>query len=224
MKRVNHALIMAAGRGSRMMPLTNVIPKPMAPYRGSTLIADGIAKIKAHIDNVHITVGYKGNTLAEHVVNLGVSSVFDTTGKGNAWWIFNTLLKYLDEPLVVLTCDNVVELDLDLLMDDYFGFGAPACMVVPVVPVLGLEGDFIFHHDNVVRKLDRHQPSDSYCSGIQILNPAKINALVEPTVGFYSVWEALMAQEQVYTSNIYPKQWFTVDTIDQLNALNSAVV
>ena len=43
MARINHALIMAAGRGQRMMPLTQVLPKPMAPYLNSTLVADGIA-------------------------------------------------------------------------------------------------------------------------------------------------------------------------------------
>ena len=36
---------MAAGRGLRMMPLTNNIPKAMAPFKGSTLIANRIKKM-----------------------------------------------------------------------------------------------------------------------------------------------------------------------------------
>ena len=47
--KFNHSLIMAAGRGIRMMPLTGVIPKAMAPYRGSTIISDGIEKLSRHI-------------------------------------------------------------------------------------------------------------------------------------------------------------------------------
>src|SRR4051812_40099426 len=86
MVTIKHALIMAAGRGTRMLPLTDVIPKPMAPYRGTTLIAEGIRRIRIYIENIHITVGYKGKTLAEHVVELGVNSVFNTSGRGNAWW------------------------------------------------------------------------------------------------------------------------------------------
>ena len=64
MARIRHALIMAAGRGVRMMPLTAVIPKPMAPYLGSTLIADGIRRIRKHVDVIHLTAGYKGPKLA----------------------------------------------------------------------------------------------------------------------------------------------------------------
>ena len=99
MNKINHALIMAAGRGTRMAPLTNIIPKPMAPLWGSTLIANGIKKLVPHVPNLHITVGYKGAELAKHVIELGVHSVFNTEGKGNSWWIFNTLLASINEPV-----------------------------------------------------------------------------------------------------------------------------
>src|SRR5690349_15761886 len=99
MGRINHALIMAAGRGQRMMPLTQDMPKAMAPYRGTTLIAQGIDQIRKHIEHVHITVGYKGALLAEHVIHKGAASVLNTEGHPNSWWIHNTLLKHLDEPM-----------------------------------------------------------------------------------------------------------------------------
>ena len=126
--RISHALIMAAGRGTRMMPLTAIIPKPMAPFQGSTLIAEGISRLKPFAQNIHVTVGYKGAMLAEHVIGCGVASVFDTSDHGNAWWLSNTLMKYLDEPVLVLTCDNVVELDLDFLLRQYQAVGTIIAM------------------------------------------------------------------------------------------------
>lgn len=216
---IQHAIIMAAGRGSRMMPLTDTIPKAMAPYNGSTLIATGIDKIKKHIPNIYITVGYKKAMLAPHVIEHDVSAVFNTEGHDNAWWIFNTLLKDLNEPLFVLTCDNVTELDFELLANEYYGFNAPACMVVPVQPIEGLEGDFIYHENNVIQKLSRTQPTNIYCSGIQILNPYKINQLAKPVDNFYNVWDQLMKINQLYCSNTYPSKWFAVDTVEQLQRL-----
>jgi NDP-sugar pyrophosphorylase family protein len=188
----------------------------MAPYLGSTLIADGIRKIRPHVQSLDITVGYDGPKLASHVIELGVDSVFNTEGHGNAWWIYHTPLKHLDEPMFVLTCDSVVELDFQQLEWEYDQYGQPACMVVPVEPVPGLQGDFIFQVNNVVTKLDRHQTSDRYCSGVQIINPAKINRLTNPVDDFYDVWEQLIFQGQVYSSDTFPKRWFVVDTLDQL--------
>jgi NDP-sugar pyrophosphorylase family protein len=217
--KFRHAVIMAAGRGQRMMPLTQDIPKAMAVHDGSTLIANGIERLKGTIENIHITVGYKGAMLAKHVIEHDVRSVFNTDGKGNSWWIFNTLLKNINEPVLVLTCDNVIEINADHLFHDYLRV-SPACMVVPVKPVKGLEGDYIFHDKGVVTELNRNKPSESYCSGIQILNPAKINQLIEPSENFYDVWKGLIAQNELHCSSIYPHRWFTVDTINQLNELN----
>jgi NDP-sugar pyrophosphorylase family protein len=220
----NHALIMAAGRGMRMMPLTAAIPKPMAYFKGSTLIGNAIAKIHHIIPSIHITVGYKAADLARHVIeNGGVNSIFHTEGRGIAWWIFNTLMKKVDEPVLVLTCDNVVELDLDLIYRDYEKFNQPACMVVPVKPVEGLDGDFIFHENNRIVELNRNKPSDIYCSGIQVLNPNRINSMVaKDTEDFYVVWQTLIARQQLYSATAYPKKWFAVDTIEQLNKINEA--
>jgi NDP-sugar pyrophosphorylase family protein len=212
---------MAAGRGTRMAPLTNIIPKPMAPLWGSTLIANGIEKLLPHVPNLHITVGYRGAELAKHVIELGVHSVFNTEGKGNAWWIFNTLMKCVDEPILVLTSDNVTDLNIETLLGEYIRLGSPACMVVPVLPVDGLIGDFIHHEHNRVVKLDRNDPAQSYCSGIQLLNPAKINELMVPVEDFGEVWNSLIELGQLYSSSIYPDKWFTIDTIDQLTHMNN---
>src|SRR5688500_6300548 len=124
--KITNALIMAAGRGLRMMPLTSEIPKPMAPYLGSRLIAEGIGKLTGKIEKIHVTVRYSAAMRAQHVIEHGASSVFNTEGEPNNWWLYNTPLKHLDEPVFVLTCDNVVELDFERLANDYFALDSPA--------------------------------------------------------------------------------------------------
>ena len=220
---IRHAVIMAAGRGARMMPLTAHIPKPMAEVRGMSLISHGIRALCERVPEIHVTVGYKGALLASHVITLGVSSVFNTDGQTNSWWIYHTLLRHLDEPVFVLTCDNIVALDVASLEADYFALGTPAGMVIPVKPVAGLEGDYIFHEGNTVTELNRNKPGDIYCSGIQILNPAKINRITtEPEGGdFYSVWNQLIAQRQLAVSRVLPSQWISIDTVSGLDEANA---
>jgi NDP-sugar pyrophosphorylase family protein len=218
----SHAIIMAAGRGMRMAPLTDAIPKPMAPYNGTTLIARGINRLAQRLEHIYVTVGYKKAMLAQHVIEHGASAVFNTEGQSNCWWIYNTLLKHLDEPILVLTCDNIVDLDFELLEESYRELNSPACMLVPVRPVVGLEGDYIFQENHVVKEISRLRETDIYCSGIQILNPCTLNRITREGESFYDVWQQLIVQKQLLVSSVYPKKWFAVDTLEQLTSLNKA--
>ena len=140
---INHAVILAAGRGIRLMPKTKKIPKAMVKIKNQTLILKGIKKIQKYIKDIHITVGYKGSMLAKHVIENRVSSVINTDKKGNAWWIFNFPFKHINEPVFVLTCDNITNIDFNLIEKDYVKKGKPECFLIPVKPVDKLKGDFI---------------------------------------------------------------------------------
>jgi NDP-sugar pyrophosphorylase family protein len=215
-RRIRHTVIMAAGRGLRMMPATEDLPKAMMPYFESTLISNGIDRIRPHIDNIHVTVGYKAAMLAHHAIEHRVSSVHNTEGQSNSWWIFNTLLGTIDEPVFVLTCDNVTDLDFERLAEDYFELGEPTSLLVPVTPVPGIDGDYIFHDGPVVTELSRTRTAPTYASGIQVLNPARVRQLCSGEGDFGAVWSELIAQRQLFVSSVRPAKWFSVDTLEQL--------
>ena len=102
-KKIDHAFIMAAGRGTRLMPLTQKIPKGLIKYKQSSLISNGIDKLRKYINFIHISVGYKGPILAKHLIEKKVSSIVNTDNKGNAWWIFNSIFKYFDKPIYAVS-------------------------------------------------------------------------------------------------------------------------
>lgn len=213
---IRHAIILAAGRGQRMTPLTNHIPKPLAPYKDSTLIANVIDQLSKRVQYIHVTVGYKKSLLAPYVLERGVSSVFDTEGKSNCWWVYNTPLKYLDEPVYVVTCDNIAVIDFDLLERNHLELNAPPCLLMPAHPVVGIAGDYISHRRQIVTAIDPQRETNIYCSGIQILNPCKVNHLTTEGDGFYSLWRQLIKQKLLLVSSVYPEPWFSVDTLEQL--------
>jgi NDP-sugar pyrophosphorylase family protein len=213
---INHAVILAAGRGVRMMPRTKKIPKAMVKIKNQTLILNGIKKIQKYIKNVHITVGYKGSMLAKHVIENRVNSVINTNNKGNAWWIFNFPFNQLNEPVFVLTCDNITNIDFSLIEKDYNRKGRPECFLVPVKPIVDLEGDYIHKKKNIVLRLSRTKKSDIYCSGIQVVNPYKINKIVKKTEDFNFLWKKLIKKKKLIVSDITPKKWFTIDNLKQL--------
>jgi len=218
-KKINHAFIMAAGRGTRLRPLTKKIPKGLIKFRQTSLIANGIKKLKKFIDFIHISVGYKGPILAKHLIEEKVSSIINTDKKGNSWWIFNSIFKSFDSPLYVLTCDNVTNIDFKKIEKDYYKKGQPICMIIPTKPIKGLAGDYIFRKKNIIQGLSRKVKSDIYCTGIQVLNPKKINDKIKSTDDFNILWKRLIKIKQLYVSDVMPKKWYTVDNVDNYKKL-----
>lgn len=216
---INYSLILAGGRGLRMMPLTEELPKPMIEINGCSIISASIAQLRDKIPQIAITVGYKGSKLAKHVIENGVDMIFNTSNRGNAWWIFNTLMKFVNEPVLVLTCDNVVNLDLDFIFDNYCDLGHPVNMLIPVAPVAGIDGDYIEGEDWVVRSLSRAVTTNLFCSGMQIINPFLLNQIVPPVDDFAELWECLIKQNKLRYSKNYPGKWYTMNTLRDLEAL-----
>ena len=218
-KRIDDAFIMAAGRGIRLMPLTKKIPKGMVKYKQSSLIVNGINRLRKYIKNIHISVGYKGPILAKHLIENKVNTIINTNEKGNAWWIFNSIFREINKPIFVLTCDNVTQINFKKIEKDYNKLGRPLCMIVPTKPQFGLDGDYIFRKKKIVYKLSRKIKTDNYCTGIQVLNPKGINKYIKYTDDFNVLWKRLIKINQLYVSNVMPKKWFTVDNLENYKNL-----
>ena len=59
MYRVDKAIIMAAGKGERMRPITDRIPKPLIKVNGKVMIESAIEALQANdINEIYIVVGY----------------------------------------------------------------------------------------------------------------------------------------------------------------------
>ncbi|GAH11178.1 unnamed protein product, partial [marine sediment metagenome] len=86
-----------------------------------------------------------------------VDSIFNTEGHSNSWWIYNTVMRYVNEPVLVLTCDNITELDLEFINSEYINADSPCCMLVPVRPIQMIEGDYIQSEGEFVTVLYIHQ-------------------------------------------------------------------
>ena len=69
--------------------------------------------------------------LASHVIAQEVTSVINSKNKSNTWWIYNSLLSKINEPILVLTCDNIVDANFKNFIDEFVNKKYKYCMLVP---------------------------------------------------------------------------------------------
>lgn len=60
------AVFLAAGRGTRLRPLTYHVPKPMIRVAGKNLIEHNIDKLPEEIDEIVFVIGYLGEQIMNH--------------------------------------------------------------------------------------------------------------------------------------------------------------
>ena len=67
-KPISSAILLAAGRGSRMQNITDNLPKPLVKVGDKCLIDYNFERLQnANIDNIVINLCYKGNMIKEHL-------------------------------------------------------------------------------------------------------------------------------------------------------------
>ena len=87
----NYAVIMAGGKGTRMFPISDYVPKPLVKVRNKTLIDYCIDNLKEKgINNIYITYNYKSELLVSHVEKR-VSGLINTIDQDNSYFLFNTI-------------------------------------------------------------------------------------------------------------------------------------
>jgi glucose-1-phosphate thymidylyltransferase len=59
------AVLPAAGRGSRLGPLTARRPKPLVPVRGRPLLAHALDAVRPAVDGAVVVVGYRGDRIRD---------------------------------------------------------------------------------------------------------------------------------------------------------------
>ncbi|MCU4742748.1 bifunctional sugar-1-phosphate nucleotidylyltransferase/acetyltransferase [Natronoglomus mannanivorans] len=110
-----NAIILTAGEGTRMRPLSASLPKPMLPVADRPLVAHTVdSAIDAGADGIVLVVGYEATTVREHFGDeyRGVPIEYAVQDKqaGTAHAV-NAAREHIDGPFVVLNGDNLYDPD-----------------------------------------------------------------------------------------------------------------
>jgi mannose-1-phosphate guanylyltransferase len=112
------AVILAGGHGTRLRPLTNIMPKPLVPLAGKTLIDRLISTLPETVDGIIVAAGYMGKEMEEHFRNFHcqVEVVTEHEPLGTAGALFQ-LRQRLNDTFIVLNGDVISSLNIKEMIE-----------------------------------------------------------------------------------------------------------
>ncbi|MCB1539233.1 MAG: nucleotidyltransferase family protein [Rhodospirillales bacterium] len=118
MTRITQAMILAAGRGERMRPLTDTCPKPMVPVAGKPIIDYAIESLRAlGVETIVANTHHLAQIITPHLDAMGVAAIYEPALLDTGGGIKNALAHLdRDAPLMVLSGDSILP-DVDTLPD-----------------------------------------------------------------------------------------------------------
>jgi len=183
------AMILAAGLGTRLRPLTDTTPKPLLPVAGTPMIVWNLLLLKRHgIRDVVINLHHLGAMIPQA---LGDGSAFgmriiyshEPVILGTGGGIKQAEQHFHGEPVLILNGDTLFELDLGALMDFHREQQAAATLVLRQDPEAARWGLVeVTDHAEVVRITgrglsERTAMAARMFAGIHILHPRLLRYL-----------------------------------------------
>jgi len=217
----NTAVIMAGGKGTRMFPVSDYVPKPLVKVRNKTLIDHCIDNLKEKgINNIYVTYNYKSELLVSHVEKK-VSGLINTIDQDNSYFLFNTIIKNINEPIIVMPCDIIMSFNFEQLHNEYTS--KDDAYILPVKYKKGMNPDFIKCNNKKSKyKVTSIGRGSSYkkcnvcASGLQILTPSIINKQINPSNNWNDVWKQLIINNNLQIFPSFATNWETYDRLEQI--------
>ncbi len=217
------AMILAAGRGERMRPLTDRTPKPLLRIGGQTLIEHHVhALVHAGINELVINHAHLGEQL---VAALGEGGAYGATihwspepegALETGGGIFNALSLLNDEPFVVVNTDIWTDFDFADLPAQPDGL---AHLVLVDNPAHHPQGDFVLDDTQV----SRDGPVQLTFSGIGVYRHELFTGCSAGAFPLAPLLRTAMDAGQV-SGQHYAGRWFDIGTPERLEAINDIVI
>ncbi|TMH45632.1 MAG: nucleotidyltransferase family protein [Betaproteobacteria bacterium] len=218
------AMILAAGRGERMRPLTEAIPKVLLEVRGKSLIAWSIeALARSGVREIVINHAHLGHMIEAALRDgrrFGVAIRYSREAEAleTAGGIAQALPLLGDKPFLVVNGDLFCDFDFSRLVGIDLGQNLAHLVLVPNPPHHPL-GDFALNGAQVA---ESGQSKLTY-SGIGLYRAELFSSIRPGSKGQIApLLRAAMAREQV-SGEMHRGVWHDVGTPARLSALNERV-
>ena len=222
MEKITQAFLLAAGRGKRMLHLTDDKPKPLVQVAGKCLIDYNVEhSLQAGVEDCVVNLCYKGEMIREHLTSAfpQVHFIFSDeeealeTGGG----IKNALPKMKNEPFFVINSDALWAEDGEetiLTQMAKAWDGNKYDMMLMLQPIekaygVGANGDYLLENGYPVRRRDAETKAPYLYGGIMICHPRVFDNEPEGKYSLVRIFDRLENAKRL-GYYIHQGSWFHV--------------
>ena len=216
------AMILAAGRGERMRPLTDHLPKPLLEVRGKPLILWHIEKLARNgFKEIVINIAHLGHKIPDclgdgsrYGVRLLYSDEQESGALESAGGIKKALPLLGDEPFLVVNGDVFCDYEFDA---NFSLAGKKAHLILVPNPPHNPKGDFGLK-DTLVLNSDETMYT---FSGIGYYDPAFFSTM-ELQKSALAPHLRKSIEEKAISGAVFNKMWHDIGTQERLREINDA--
>ena len=214
------AMLLAAGYGKRMRPLTDHTPKPLIPVLGKPLIEHAIERLaKAGVRNLVINLAHLGEQIRERLGNgerFGATIQYSEEDEPleTAGGITKALPLLGDDPFLVVNGDVWCDFDFASWVNNPLPENCPGRLLMVPNPPHNPEGDFGIDGGLLSGTT---KPRFTF-AGISYLRPEILTSYPKARE-CYGLGEVFAHNEDKMQAEVYEGDWCDVGTPERLNKL-----
>ena len=218
-------IIMAGGLGTRLKPYTNIIPKPLLPYNGNTIIESVIETFtKFGFNKFLVSLNYKNilmkSFFQELKPNYDVSFLQEKKPLGTAG-ILRKLYSKNNKKYLVTNCDTILDADYEDLIN-YHNKSKNDLTIAASTKKNKIPYGVCYIHNNKLKKIDE-KPENFYLAnvGVYLVSSNVLNLIAKnkPTSFVDFINKLLLKKKKIGIFPIAEKSWTdlgqTVEFIDR---------
>ena len=208
------ATILAGGRGKRLRPITDYVPKPLIPIKNIPIIEWQIKYLKKFgVSEVIICSGYKTEMIENYLNNkkLGVKITFSIEKKplGTGGAIKKAGKKIKEKSFIVMNGDIISNIDIKKLLKKENSIAS--------IQLKTKFGILQTNEDKITKFDEKKEISDLWMNaGIYHLNKEIIKEL--PVVGDIekTVFPKFAKKEKLFTIKFRNSEWYSIDSFKDM--------
>lgn len=218
MAKVNaKGMVLAAGFGTRLRPLTDTYPKPLIPFLGKCPLQLAIEQLHcAGIRQIAVNTHYLADRVSDFLLRYGDQTVHisheqEILGTGGA---YNPLRRWIgDSHLLVVNGDIVSNINLEKVLTEHISSNAIATMVLLPNIIPGESG--VYYQDGQITGIakwgNKAENSGNFAC-VQVLSPRFFDYL--PTTGSFDIistaYRQLLEQKHLIRAVIHNGLWHDI--------------